>query len=134
MSVPSLTLTFVPQTLRSSLQVIRVLYPPTSSCGKISRIRGYSTSAMVTFRDAPLRNKKISLIVLLTTLLLLRQRILRRTKNLVSKSSSLSVEELAAAAQQVYTNNSDGSKTLLVPFRGRISKVHNYFTDSRGLH
>lgn len=117
-----------------SPQDICVLYPPIPLCfGQLSRIRGYSASAMVTFRDTPLRDKKLSLIVLLTTLLLLRRRILRRTKNLVSKSSSLSAEELAAATQQVYTNNLDGSKTLLVPFRGRISKVHIYFTDSRGL-
>ena len=69
-----------------------------------------------------LKDKRVSLILILSTLLLLRRRILRRTKDLVSKSK-LSAEELAAAAQQLYVENADGSKTLLIPFRGRIAKV-----------
>ncbi|KAI0372061.1 hypothetical protein BV20DRAFT_964772 [Pilatotrama ljubarskyi] len=70
-----------------------------------------------------------SLLVALFTLLLLRGKIvglprgvLSRLRNVASRPE-VSQEELAQALQQVYVDEPDGSKTLLVPYEGRISKV-----------
>ncbi|KAJ7136070.1 ABC transporter transmembrane region 2-domain-containing protein [Mycena epipterygia] len=65
------------------------------------------------------------LIVLLATILLLRGRILSipgRIKLLQLRGKRLTPEELANALQQVYVVE-DGVKTLLVPYRDRLSKV-----------
>ncbi|KAI0674426.1 ABC transporter transmembrane region 2-domain-containing protein [Trametes maxima] len=71
-----------------------------------------------------------SLLVALFTLVLLRGRIadlprtvLARLKNVTARHD-VSQEELAQALQQVYVDEPDGSKTLLVPHKGRISKVN----------
>ncbi|KAI0827022.1 ABC transporter transmembrane region 2-domain-containing protein [Trametes gibbosa] len=70
-----------------------------------------------------------SLIVALFTLIMLRGRIVDIPKGLFARLRSVALrpevsqEELAQALQQVYVDEPDGSKTLLVPFKGRISKV-----------
>ncbi|OSD08136.1 hypothetical protein PYCCODRAFT_1449189 [Trametes coccinea BRFM310] len=71
-----------------------------------------------------------SLLVALFTLLLLRgriadlpQRALAKLRNVTSRPD-ISQEELAQALQQVYIDEPDGSKTLLVPHKGQISKVN----------
>ena len=69
--------------------------------------------------------------VLLATILLLRSRILhlpgalkRIPVTLNQKfNGKLSQEEMEVALQQVYEKQEDGSKTLLVPYRNRVSKV-----------
>ncbi|KAI0659258.1 ABC transporter transmembrane region 2-domain-containing protein [Cubamyces menziesii] len=70
-----------------------------------------------------------SLLVALFTLLLLRGKIadlprgvFAKLRNVASRQE-VSQEELAQALQQVYVDEPDGSKTLLVPHKGRISKV-----------
>ncbi|OJT01704.1 ATP-binding cassette sub-family D member 1 [Trametes pubescens] len=70
-----------------------------------------------------------SMLVALFTLLLLRGRIADLPKGVLARLRSVaarpdvSQEELAQALQQVYIDEPDGSKTLLVPYKGRISKV-----------
>ncbi|THH03553.1 hypothetical protein EW145_g6175 [Phellinidium pouzarii] len=54
---------------------------------------------------------------LLIILFLLRKRLLMKTH------TKLSADELAKATQMLYETKLDGSKTLLVPFQGRIAKV-----------
>lgn len=69
------------------------------------------------------------LIIILATVLLLRSRLLSLPKKALSKlpkvsgGQKLSQQELADALQQVYVTEEDGSKTILVPYRDRISKV-----------
>lgn len=70
-----------------------------------------------------------SKLVLLSLLLLLRTRVITGPRDLVhalsrvrlSKDSSPS--ELAKALQQLYVEEPDGTRNLLVPFRNTISKV-----------
>ena len=70
-----------------------------------------------------------SLLVAAFTLLLLRARIADIPKAAFSKLKKVAVrqevsqDELAQALQQVYVDEPDGSKTLLVPYKGYISKV-----------
>ncbi len=70
-----------------------------------------------------------SLLVAVFTFLLLRGRIASIPKNVLSKLKTVAVrddvtqEELAQALQQVYVDEPDGSKTLLIPYQGSISKV-----------
>ncbi|RDB30444.1 ATP-binding cassette sub-family D member 1 [Hypsizygus marmoreus] len=70
------------------------------------------------------------LIVLLAAILLLRSRLLSLPKEAVrklttaSRPTRLSTGELADVLQQVYEQEEDGSKTLLVPYRDRVSKVN----------
>ncbi|KAI1798098.1 ABC transporter transmembrane region 2-domain-containing protein [Ganoderma leucocontextum] len=80
-----------------------------------------------------------SLLVALFTLLLLRGRIadipnvaFSKLKTVATRQD-ISQEELAQALQQVYINEPDGSKTLLVPHKGHISKVTIYPTSSSAL-
>lgn len=87
------------------------------------------------FDPAMLRNlprdpkARSSVLVALFTLLLLRGRIADLPKAVLARLRSVaarpevSQEELAQALQQVYIDEPDGSKTLLVPYKGRISKV-----------
>lgn len=87
------------------------------------------------FDPAMLRNlprdpkARSSILVALFTLLLLRGRIADLPKGILARLRSVaarpevSQEELAQALQQVYIDEPDGSKTLLVPYKGRISKV-----------
>ena len=70
-----------------------------------------------------------SLLVALFTLLLLRGRIsdvptaaFSKLKTVVIRQD-ISQEDLTQALQQVYISEPDGSKTLLVPYKGHISKV-----------
>ncbi|TFK89661.1 hypothetical protein K466DRAFT_584399 [Polyporus arcularius HHB13444] len=70
-----------------------------------------------------------SLLVAVFTFLLLRGRIASIPKIVLSKlkivavRSDVTQEELAQALQQVYVDEPDGSKTLLIPYQGSISKV-----------
>ena len=68
--------------------------------------------------------------ILFLTLLLLRSRIFTAPKHilskirLVSRGQRLTPHELAEVLQQLYIKQSDGSKTLLVPYRDSyLSKV-----------
>ena len=73
-----------------------------------------------------------SLVVAAFTLLLLRGRIADIPKAVLSKLKNVTIrqdvtqEELAQALQQVYVDEPDGSKTLLVPYKGYISKVRRF--------
>ncbi|KAJ3519840.1 hypothetical protein NM688_g9243 [Phlebia brevispora] len=66
----------------------------------------------------------------LAVLLLLRSSLLKLPKDAIrqlvngSSNNKLSPEELAQALQQVYVDEGDGSKTLLVPYREGVSKVN----------
>jgi len=74
-----------------------------------------------------------SKLVLLSLLILLRSRIITgprdlfRTLRRVGFSKDLSPSELSQALQQLYVEEPDGTRQLLVPFRDSISKVRpNY--------
>ncbi|EJD05544.1 uncharacterized protein FOMMEDRAFT_17828 [Fomitiporia mediterranea MF3/22] len=67
-------------------------------------------------KDAKL--KASSFLSLLVALYLLRR---RRKQNTVLSSDK---DDVARAMQMVYEPNADGSKTLLLPVRGRVAKVH----------
>lgn len=70
-----------------------------------------------------------SRLVLLSLLILLRGRIitgprdLLRTLSKVGSNKDLSPSELSQALQQLYVEEPDGTRQLLVPFRDTISKV-----------
>lgn len=72
-----------------------------------------------------------SLLLALTAVLLLRSRLIDVPKEALLRLRSatyktkLSPDELAQALQQVYVDEADGSKTILVPHRNNISKVRN---------
>ncbi|TBU61179.1 ABC transporter transmembrane region 2-domain-containing protein [Dichomitus squalens] len=74
-------------------------------------------------------NARRSSLVALFTFLLIRSRLVDIPKAAVSKLKTaasrqdVSQEELAQALQQVYIDEPDGSKTILVPHKGYISKV-----------
>ncbi|KAI0317948.1 ABC transporter transmembrane region 2-domain-containing protein [Amylostereum chailletii] len=69
-------------------------------------------------------------LVALAVLLLLRSRLLSTPRDVLKKlgapgfRETLTKEELQKALQQVYRENEDGSRTLLVPYRTKISEVH----------
>jgi ATP-binding cassette subfamily D (ALD) long-chain fatty acid import protein len=70
------------------------------------------------------------LLLALATVLLLRSRLVSGPKDAlvstlknVTRKVRLSQEELDEAQQQLYVKNEDGSKSLLVQYRGRITKV-----------
>ncbi|KAJ7275087.1 ABC transporter transmembrane region 2-domain-containing protein [Mycena rebaudengoi] len=65
------------------------------------------------------------LIVILATFLLLRGRLVSIAKLPQLRSKKLTPEELADALQQIYVTEG-GVKTLLVPYRDRLSKVPVY--------
>ncbi|KAF8660753.1 hypothetical protein AX16_001548 [Volvariella volvacea WC 439] len=71
-----------------------------------------------------------TIILSLATLLLLRGQLGRgalavvKRLTAVSRGNRATPEELAEALQQVYVDEKDGSKTLLVPYSDRISKVN----------
>ncbi|KAH9077907.1 ABC transporter transmembrane region 2-domain-containing protein [Lactarius deliciosus] len=72
---------------------------------------------------------KPQILVLVSLALLLRTRIITGPRDLVHKlsqvgfSAELSSSELNQALQQLYVEDSDGTKQLLVPFKNNISKV-----------
>ena len=74
-------------------------------------------------------NTRRSILVALFTFLLIRGKIVDIPKaallklKTVASRQDVSQEELAQALQQVYINEPDGSKTVLVPYKGYISKV-----------
>lgn len=61
-------------------------------------------------------------LILIATLLLARSRLLSLPKA-KSRTAKASESELESALQQIYLPNADGSRTLLVPHRGRVSEV-----------
>ncbi|KAF8067672.1 ABC transporter transmembrane region 2-domain-containing protein [Lyophyllum atratum] len=79
-----------------------------------------------------LRQHKSSkpLLLLLVTILLLRSRLLSLPKQafkripVVKAKETLSPGDLEAVLQEVYKKEINGSKTLLVPYRDRVSKVN----------
>ena len=71
-----------------------------------------------------------SLFFLLTTCLLLRSRIASFPRDVATKLAErarggkvLNQDEIDKATQQGYVTNDDGSKTLLVLYKDRLSKV-----------
>ncbi|KAI0711148.1 ABC transporter transmembrane region 2-domain-containing protein [Cerioporus squamosus] len=74
-------------------------------------------------------NARRSLLVAVFTFLLLRGRVAAIPEAVLSKLKTVAVrtevtqEELAQALQQVYVDEPDGSKTLLIPYKGYISNV-----------
>ena len=60
---------------------------------------------------------KASLISLLAITLVFRMRRSRKVGHAIDK------DDLGRAMRMVYERNPDGSKTLLVPFRGKVKKV-----------
>ncbi|KAG9224513.1 hypothetical protein CCMSSC00406_0002336 [Pleurotus cornucopiae] len=70
-----------------------------------------------------------SAFTLLAAFLVLRSRIFTIPKDALARLKKVAgvnqnaAQELAEALQQVYTKEADGSKTLLVPYRNRVSKV-----------
>ena len=79
----------------------------------------HSLRVLARSKDAKVRASFISLVV--AVFLLLRSRRNRKTDHSPEES------DVARALQMVYEPNSDGSKTLLVPFRGRVKKVSCLF-------
>lgn len=72
-------------------------------------------------------NARRSLVVVALSLLITRGRLFSFLASLPRSTSrqQLSREELAQALQQLYVDEPDGAKTILVPFRGAISKVRS---------
>lgn len=71
------------------------------------------------------KDRRTPLVVLLAAVIIWRARaahLTQRAQSLLHKKS-LTPEELAKASQQLYTQEPDGTKVLLVPFRGEIKKV-----------
>ena len=68
-------------------------------------------------------------LVALAVLLLIRSRLLTGPRDFLKKlgapgfREALTQEDLDSAQQQLYEDNTDGSRTLLVPHRGKISRV-----------
>lgn len=72
------------------------------------------------------RQKSIALA--LAVLVILRSHIpTSLPKSLTKYGKRLSPDEVAQARQELYREEADGSITLLVPFRGRVSKVRVRF-------
>ncbi|KAG5220727.1 ATP-binding cassette sub-family member [Salix suchowensis] len=71
-----------------------------------------------------------SAFTLLAAFLVLRSRILTIPKDALARLKKVAgvnqnaAQELAEALRQVYTKEADGSKTLFVPYRNRVSKVN----------
>jgi hypothetical protein len=68
------------------------------------------------------RSKKTPIVLVLVTLLILQRRLANRAKRAFG-SQRLSAEQLTDATRQLYVDEPDGSRSLLVPFRGRVDKV-----------
>jgi ATP-binding cassette subfamily D (ALD) long-chain fatty acid import protein len=72
----------------------------------------------------PKRGRKSVLVVLVALFLLRARAIPRITRSPpTTYGKRLTQAEIDQALQELYRDNPDGSKTLLVPFRGRISEV-----------
>jgi len=77
-----------------------------------------------------------SKLVILSLLILLRSRVITGPRDIfralsrVGLSKDLSPSELSQALQQLYVEEPDGTRQLLVPFRDSISKVrpNHHFT------
>lgn len=77
------------------------------------------------------RQKSLALVV--AVLIILRSHIptnLPKSLQHYGRGRRLSDAELAQVRQELYCQNEDGSITLLVPFRGRVSKVSDLFQPS----
>jgi len=71
---------------------------------------------------------RIPALIALAIILVARRRILDLSKLALSRRPQLQApkatpEELQEAINQLYVDEADGSKTVLVPFRDRVSKV-----------
>ena len=81
-----------------------------------------------------------SKLVLLSLLILLRSRIITgprdlfRTLSRVGLRKDLSPLELSRALQQLYVEEPDGTRQLLVPFRDSISKVRPNHYSTLAIH
>jgi ATP-binding cassette subfamily D (ALD) long-chain fatty acid import protein len=82
----------------------------------------------------------LSLIILLRSRIITGPRDLFRTLSRVGLSKDLSPSELSQALQQLYVEEPDGTRQLLVPFRNSISKVRQNhlsrlrFTNALSVH
>ena len=68
------------------------------------------------------RSKKTPLIIILALVILLQRRFAERARKAFNLRK-LTPEQLKDATRQLYVEESDGSKSLLVPFRGRVERV-----------
>lgn len=66
------------------------------------------------------------MLLIVALILLLRSRLLSFPKRSLARSDRLSQQELALVLQQVYVKGDHGTKTLLIPYRDHLSKVHFY--------
>ena len=87
---------------------------------------------MATSFNIPTHNSPFVIIIVAT--LLLRSRLLSIPKDaldrikVVTRGNKLTPQELAQVLQQAYIKEPDGSKTLLVPYLDRISKVCSVYS------
>jgi len=72
-----------------------------------------------------LLERKAPILTLAAILVLLRSRLIsKRLPSLdIGRPHTLSTQELEDAQQQLYHEEEDGSKTLIVPFRGNVAKA-----------
>ena len=73
---------------------------------------------------------RIPALIVLAIVLVARRRILHLSKLALSRRPQLQApkatpEELKEAVKQLYVDEADGSRTILVPFRDRVSKVRS---------
>lgn len=71
---------------------------------------------------------RVPALIALAIILIVRGQILDLSKRVLSRRPQLQApkatpEELQEAIKQLYVDEEDGSKTILVPFRDRVSKV-----------
>jgi ATP-binding cassette subfamily D (ALD) long-chain fatty acid import protein len=75
------------------------------------------------------QHARIPALIVLAIIVLARSRILDASKLALSRSQlqapKATTEDLQEAIKQLYVDEADGSKTILVPFRDRVSKVHS---------
>ena len=82
-------------------------------------------------KPMPLQQQiRIPALIALAIILVARRRILEVSKLALSRRPQLQApkatpEELKEAIKQLYVDEADGSKTILVPFRDRVSKVRS---------
>lgn len=81
------------------------------------------TTANLVAAIHPKLKTRSSALILLATLLLLRSRLLPRSLRSLDLRRRLSQKELDEAQQQLYYDEPDGSKRLLIPHRGNVVEV-----------
>lgn len=84
----------------------------------------------------PLAKYRVHFLVVVAVLLVSRSRLAAASRLAIVGpllSDKASPEDLKKAQQQLYVEEKDGSKTLLLPFRKRVSKVHSRLVNGQTL-